>query len=92
MALDDNRDGYNLAPSATPSAMYGLLGVLLCWIPLLGLLLSGLGLMRARVARRELVQEARYQGQRLVSIGIWLSIVGVALGLASAGLWIRALV
>lgn len=92
MAPDDNREQYNLAPSATPCAMYGLLGVLLCWIPLLGMLLSVLGLMRARVARRELAAEGRYQGQRLVSIGIWLSIVGVALGLASGAAWILVMV
>ena len=92
MALENTREQYNLAPSATPCAMYGLLGVLLCWVPLMGLLLCGLSLLRARVAVRELAAGGRYQGQRLVSTGIWLSIVGLALGVVATGLWIRAAV
>lgn len=82
---------YNLAPSATPSAMYGLLGVLLCWVPMVGLILSGMGLIRAHRAGDELRAEPRFQGQGLVSIGLWLSIVGVALGVLAVVYWLIVL-
>ena len=82
---------YNLAPSATPSAMYGLLGLLLCWVPIVGLILSGMGLIRAHRAGDELRAEPRFQGQGLVSIGLWLSIVGVALGVLAVVYWLIVL-
>ena len=86
-----NLEQYNLAPSATPSAMYGLLGVLLCWVPVVGLILSGMGLIRAHRAGNELLAEPRFQGQRLVSIGLWLSIVGAALGVLAMVYWLIVL-
>ena len=90
--VPSNPEQYNLAPSATPSAMYGLLGVLLCWVPMVGLILSGMGLLRAHRAGDELLAEPRFQGQRLVSIGLWLSIVGAALGVLAMVIWVLVLV
>lgn len=71
--------------------MYGLLGVLLCWVPVVGLILSGMGLIRAHRAGNELLAEPRFQGQRLVSIGLWLSIVGAALGVLAMVYWLIVL-
>jgi hypothetical protein len=82
---------YNLAPSATPSAMYGLLSVLLCWLPLVGLLLGAMGLLRAHRASDELRAEPRFQGQRLISVGLWLSCVGLALGVLAVVYWLMVM-
>ncbi|MCH2137089.1 MAG: hypothetical protein MK101_11010 [Phycisphaerales bacterium] len=89
--MTDSTRQYNLAPSATPAAMYGLLSVLLCWVPLVGLLLAAMGLLRARTATTQLRLEARFQGQGLVSTGIWLSIAGLALGVVAIVWWIRVM-
>ena len=72
--------------------MYGVLSLLLCWVPLLGLLLAGMGLLRGRRAGVELRAEPRFQGQRLISIGLWLSIIGTALGVLAIVYWVDAMV
>jgi hypothetical protein len=88
----DTREQYNLAPSATPCAVYGVLSLLLCWVPLLSLILALMGLLRGHRAGVELRAEPRFQGQRLISLGLWLSIVGVALGILAVVYWVDVLV
>jgi len=81
-----------LAPSATPSVVYGVLAICLAGVPIVGFLLGWLAFFRSQQAHIQLNEDSRLEGWGLRRTGAILGIAALILGAASTVIWIVILV
>ena len=77
-----------LAPSATPSVVYGILGVLLAVVPIVGFVLGWMAYLRSRQSMVQMDHDARLEGQSLERWGRFCGVVAMILGIASTVIWL----
>ena len=76
-----------LAPSATPAIAYGIMGLSLCWVPVVGFLLGWMAYLRARQALVQLRCDDRLEGAGLQRGGRACGVVAMILGITSTAVW-----
>ena len=81
-----------LAPSATPSVVYGVLAIALSVVPIIGFVLGWLAFFRAQQASIQLEQDDRLEGHGLRLAGAILGLAAMVLGAASSVVWLVILV
>ena len=81
-----------LAPSATPSVVYGVIAFALAGIPILGFLLGWMALFRSQQSAIQLQEDDRLEGRGLMMAGCVLGIAAMVLGAASTVVWLVILV
>ncbi|MEE2906546.1 MAG: hypothetical protein VX527_01815 [Planctomycetota bacterium] len=81
-----------LAPSATPSVVYGVLAVALSAVPIVGFVLGWLAYFRSQQAAIQLEQDDRLEGHGLRRVGATLGLAAMLLGTASTVVWLVILV
>ncbi len=81
-----------LAPSATPSVVYGVLAVTLAGVPVVGFVLGWLAFFRSQQALIQLKADSRLEGLGLRRAGAILGIAGLILGATSTVIWIVVLI
>jgi len=80
-----------LATRATPSVVYGILGLLLWPIPIVGLAFGWMACFRAEQAAIELASDDRLDGRGLQRAGRITGIISMILGAASTVVWLVVL-
>ncbi|MDG2424568.1 MAG: hypothetical protein P8M22_11370 [Phycisphaerales bacterium] len=81
-----------LAPSATPSVVYGVLGVALAVVPVIGFMLGWLAFFRSQQAIVQMQKDERLEGQGLSRAGAILGMAALIIGAASTVIWLVILV
>ena len=77
-----------LAPSATPSVVYGILGVLLAFVPVVGFLFGWMAYLRSRQSLIQLDQDDRLEGQSLQNWGRICGVIAMIAGITSTVVWL----
>ncbi|MBG80257.1 MAG: hypothetical protein CMJ39_06070 [Phycisphaerae bacterium] len=89
MSPEHTGDGSRgLAPGATPSVVYGILGVILSAVPIVGFLLGWMAYLRSRQSMIQLDHDARLEGRSLQRWGGFCGVVSMVLGIASTVVWL----
>jgi hypothetical protein len=72
--------------SATASLVLGIVGLVFCWVPLLGLVLNGLALVFAAVAlsKRTTSRGSAVAGLTMGSIGLLIQLIFLVVAIVSA--------
>lgn len=77
-----------LAPSATPAVVYGVLGFMLCIVPIVGFLFGWMAFFRSKQASIQLDSDDRLEGRGLQRAGLLLGIVAMTMGACSSVVWL----
>ena len=77
-----------LAPSATPSVVYGILGVLLAVVPVVGFMLGWMAYLRSRQSLIQMDHDRRLEGQALLKWGRICGVIAMIAGITSTVVWL----
>ncbi len=77
-----------LAPSATPSAVYGLIGLGLMFVPIAGFIVGWMAMFRSQQAVIQMERDDRLEGRGLYRLGLVLGIIAMIVNTISIVLWI----
>ena len=77
-----------LAPSATPAVVYGVLGFVLCLVPLIGFVFGWMAMFRSQQAAIQLQSDDRLEGHGLQRAGLIMGIAAMVLGACSSVIWL----
>ena len=85
---DASETSRGLAPSATPCVVYGILGVLLAGMPIVGFVFGWMAYLRSRQSMIQLDHDARLEGNALRQWGACFGVLAMILGIASTLIWL----
>ena len=77
-----------LAPSATPAVVYGVLGFMLCVVPVIGFFFGWMAMSRSQQAAIQLESDDRLDGHGLQRAGLITGMAAMVLGACSSVIWL----
>lgn len=87
----DDKPRRKMSGVAVVGFVFGILGFLTCWIPILGFILSLVGVICSSIGMGQVNREPDMRGRTLAVIGLVFSIIGLVIGVISTIIGIVAL-